>query len=85
MMCYKYITSKQQSGSCVQGPLREYSLNQSGPSGLPYYYTPPVPVPDVIEVLALWRQNITKKVVALNLCAGLDIYRGRTNGCIFSI
>ena len=34
---------------------------RSGASGLPYYCTPPVCVPDVIEGLAVWRQNIKTK------------------------
>jgi len=55
---YKYITSKQHS--CVQGPLQEprCRLIQSGASGLPYYCTPFVWVPDVIEGLAVrWHNN----------------------------
>jgi len=32
-----------------------------GASGLPYYCTPLVCVPDVIEGLAVWRQNNNKK------------------------
>jgi len=34
---------------------------EPGASGLPYYCTPPVCVPDVIGALAVWRQNIKKK------------------------
>jgi len=32
-----------------------------GASGLPYYCKPPVCVPDVIDALAMWRQNTPKK------------------------
>jgi len=32
-----------------------------GASGLPYYYTPRVCVPDVIRTLAVWIQNQQKK------------------------
>jgi len=34
-------------------------------SGLPYYCTPPVCVPDVIGALAVWRHNIPKKTAYL--------------------
>ena len=37
------------------------SAFESGASGLPYYWTPPVRVPAVIGGLAVWRQNKTKK------------------------
>jgi hypothetical protein len=32
-----------------------------GASGLPYYCKSPVCVPDVIDALAVWRQNTPKK------------------------
>jgi len=38
-------------------------LIRSGVSGLPYYCTPPATVHDVIEVLAVCRQNDQKKDV----------------------
>jgi len=37
------------------------SVFEPGASGLPYYFTPPVCVPDVIGVLSVWRQNNKKK------------------------
>jgi len=37
------------------------STFEPGASGLPYYYTPPVCVPDIIGALAVWRQNTQKK------------------------
>jgi len=36
------------------------SAFEPGASGIPYYYTTPVTVPDVIGARAMWRQN-TKK------------------------
>ena len=57
------VTSKQHS--CVQGPLRECRSIRSDASGLPYYCTPSVTVPDVLEVLTVWRLNKIKKCVVL--------------------
>jgi len=37
------------------------SVFEPGASGLPYYCTPPVTVPDVIGVRTVWRQNTKKK------------------------
>ena len=37
------------------------SAFELGASGLPYYCTPPVCVPDVIGALVMWQQNKTKK------------------------
>jgi len=37
------------------------SAFEPGASGLPYFCTPPVSVPDVIGALAVWRQNNKKK------------------------
>ena len=47
--------------------LRECHLIRSGPgvSGLPYYRTPPLTVPDVIGGLAVWRHNTQKKKTRL--------------------
>jgi len=42
------------------------SAFEPGASGLPYYCTPPVCVPDVIVALPVCRQNIKTKVVAMN-------------------
>jgi len=36
------------------------SVFETGASGLPDYYTPPVCIPDVLGVLAVWRQNNQK-------------------------
>jgi len=55
----KTSTSKQHS--CVQGPLWECRSIWSGASGLPYYCTPPVTIPAVFEVPAMWRCNNQKK------------------------
>ena len=38
------------------------SACEPGASGLPYYCTPPVCIPDVIGTLAVWRQNTKKKL-----------------------
>ena len=44
----------------IQGPLQEcHSIRQSA-SGLPYYWTPLVCVPEVMELLAVWRHNKPK-------------------------
>jgi len=45
----------------IQGPLRECRSIQSGVSGLPYYRTLLVCVPDVNSELAVWRHNPKKK------------------------
>ena len=37
------------------------SAFEPGASGLPYYCTPPVSVPDVIGALTVWRQTHKKK------------------------
>ena len=37
------------------------SVLESGASGLPYYCTPPVCVPDVLGVLVVWRKNKKKR------------------------
>jgi len=37
------------------------SAFEPGASGLPYYCTPPVRVPDVIGALDVWRANNNKK------------------------
>jgi len=37
------------------------SAFEPGASGLPYYCTPPVCVPDVLGALGVWRQNNKKK------------------------
>ena len=65
---YKFITSKQHS--CVQGPLRECCLIRSGASGLPYYCTPFVCVPDVLGRLAVWQHNDPKKKCTFVRTAG---------------
>jgi len=44
----------------IQGPLRECRSIWSGASGLPYYCTPLVCIPAVIELLAVWRNNKPK-------------------------
>jgi len=38
------------------------SAFEPGASGLPYYCTPPVCVPDVIGALAVWRQTTTTTI-----------------------
>ena len=47
-----------------------------GASGLPYYCTPSVCVPDVIGVLAVWRQNIKEKKCQVD---NLDTLRIRSS------
>ena len=44
----------------VRGPLRECRSIRSGASGLPYYCALLVCVSEVIELLAVWRQNKPK-------------------------
>ena len=44
----------------IQGPLQECRSIRPGASGLPYYCTPRVCVPDVIALLAVWRHNKPK-------------------------
>jgi len=44
----------------IQGPLRERCSIRPGASGLPYYCTSSVCVPDVIGLLAVWRHNRDK-------------------------
>jgi len=39
------------------------SAFEPGASGLLYYCTPPVCVPDLIGALGVWRQNTKKKIV----------------------
>ena len=46
--------------SCVRGPLWGCRSIRSGASGLPYYCTPPVCVPAVLGLLAVWRHNKPK-------------------------
>ena len=56
------------------------SAFEPGASGLPYYCTPPVCVPDVMGALAVWRQNThTHKSVVVPLCGtedGVGVNRG---------
>ena len=44
----------------IEGPLREYCSIWLGTSLLPYYCTPLVCVPDVIGLIAVWRNNKPK-------------------------
>jgi len=37
------------------------SAFESGGSGLPYYYTPPVRIPDALGALSVWRLSTKKK------------------------
>ena len=55
-MCAYAFKFKIQCGSAL-GP---------GASGLPYYFTPPVTVPDVIGALAVWRHNAKKKIASVS-------------------
>jgi len=43
------------------------SALEPGASGLPYYCTPPVTVPDVMGARAVWRQNTPKKQTKVSL------------------
>ena len=42
------------------------SAFEPGVSGLPYYWTPRLCIPDVIGALAVWRHNDQKKEVPFN-------------------
>jgi len=56
----------------VQGPLRECRSNRSGVSVLPYYRTPPVCVPDVIDKITVWLQNTKqKKTIPTNMTCSM--------------
>jgi len=55
---YKHITSKQHL--CVQGPLWECRSIWFGASRLPYYCIPPVTIPAVLGVPAVWWHNNNK-------------------------
>jgi len=46
--------------SYVRGPLRQCRSIRPGGSGLPYYCTPPVCVPDALGALAVWRLSKKK-------------------------
>ena len=56
-----YHNTYQHDRFWVQGPLRGSCSNWPGVSGLPYYRTPPMTVPDVIRGLAVWRHNTKQK------------------------
>jgi len=44
-----------------------------GASGLPYYCTPPVCIPDVIRGVAVWRHNNKKKLARFRRVAGSGV------------
>ena len=57
----QYANVYVKSYSYVRGPLRECRSIQPGGSGLPYYCTPPVCVPAVLDALVVKRLSTTKK------------------------
>jgi len=69
--------------SCVQGPLRQWCSIRSGTSGLPYYCTPPVTIPAVLGVPAVWRHN-DKNGKDLGLLPGFKKPKKNTQLSLFS-
>ena len=71
-----------QQHSCVQGPLRECRSIWPAASGLPYYCTPPVNVPAVIGVLAVWRLENNKNSVSVCVCGCVCVWE-RERVCVW--
>jgi len=61
-MCVRMpLSSGSIAGVYIYEYIYMYIAFEPGASGLPYYCTPPVCVPDVIGALVVWRQNNNPK------------------------